>query len=108
MKKLAISFIIMMCLGCFALGTPVLASSAVSGSELTEVKKTEEVTFSVSMKCENCVKKIRENISFEKGVKSLNISLEEKKVTVVYDPAKTSGEKLASAIRKLGFKVDGK
>lgn len=66
---------------------------------------TKTVTFNVSMHCKNCVKKINENISFEKGVKNLEVSLDQKTVTVTYDPAKTDVTKLKAALEKLGYKV---
>lgn len=68
-------------------------------------KKTETVTFSVSMDCRNCEKKITENISFEKGVKDLSTDLPSRTVKVEFDPVKTDTLKLAAAIRKLGYKV---
>lgn len=71
-------------------------------------KELKTVTFSVSMHCENCVKKITENISFVKGVKGLEISLEDKKVEITYDPAKTDADRLAETIRLLGYDVERK
>lgn len=67
--------------------------------------QTETVVYSVHLHCANCVKKVQENISFEKGVKDLKCSLEEGKVTVTFDPAKTSVEKLEAAIEKLGYEA---
>ena len=64
-----------------------------------------EVTFNVHLHCANCVKKVQENIAFEKGVKGLDVSLENQTVTVKYDAAKTSEETLCQAIEKLGYKV---
>lgn len=69
-------------------------------------KKLKTVTFAVSMHCENCTKKIRENVGFEKGVKDMNISLDKKTVTVTFDPAKTDVSKLKAAIEKLGYKAE--
>ena len=69
-------------------------------------KELKTVTFTVSMHCENCVKKITENISFVKGVKGLEISLEDKKVEITYDPAKTDADRLAETIRSLGYDVE--
>ena len=65
-----------------------------------------EVKFSVSMHCAKCVEKITENISFEKGVKDLEVSLEDKTVKIVYDASKTDEAKLAESIRKLGYEVE--
>jgi len=73
-------------------------------------KKAEfkEVTFIVHLHCENCVNKVVENISFEKGVKDLKVSLEDQTVYVKYNAAKTSEQTLKAAIEKLGYPVTGK
>ena len=67
-----------------------------------------EVTFSVHLHCANCVKKVQENIAFEKGVKDLHVCLEDQIVYIKYDSAKTSEEKLKAAVEELGYKVEGK
>lgn len=46
------------------------------------------------MKCENCVRKINNNIRFEKGLKDFNTDLKTKTVTIMYDADKTNVEKL--------------
>lgn len=66
------------------------------------------VKFHVHLHCENCVKKVQENIAFEKGVKDLEVSLEEQTVAIRYDAAKTSEQTLRTAIEKLGYPVSGK
>ena len=66
------------------------------------------VTFIVDLHCENCVKKVRENISFEKGVKDLKVSLADQTVSIKYDDSKTSEQTLKAAIEKLGYPVSGK
>ena len=68
-----------------------------------EKKKSEEVTFVVNMFCENCKAKIERNISWENGVKDLTADLEKKTVKIVYNPQKTTEEKLKKEIKKLGF-----
>lgn len=72
-----------------------------------EKKKVEikEAHFHVHLHCESCVKKVRENISFEKGVKDLKVSLEDQTVDIKYDASKTSEAKLKAAIEALGYKV---
>ncbi len=77
-----------------------------SAKDKGDKRGTETAKFSVSMHCENCVKKITENISYEKGVKDLDISLEDKTVAVTFDPSKTDAGTLAAAIRKLGYTVE--
>ena len=84
-----------------------LSAVAASPQKVKKVKEVKEVTFSVHLHCENCVKKVQENISFEKGVKGLDICQGHQTVTVKYDPAKTSEETLKAAIEKLGYEVSG-
>ena len=80
---------------------PVMANASVM--EAAPKKEVKTVVFNVGLHCQNRVKKVRENISFEKGVKSLEINLEKKTVTISYDPAKTNEETLKKAIEKLGY-----
>ena len=79
--------------------------SAVAGPR----KKAElkEVTFVVHLHCENCVRKVVENVSFERGVKDLKVSMETQTVYVKYDVAKTSEETLKKSIESLGYPVKG-
>lgn len=83
-----------------ASASPVESSSVISA---TPKKETKKVVFNVGLHCQNCVKKVKENISFEKGVKALEVDLEKKTVTITYDPAKTNEDTLRKAIEKLGY-----
>ncbi len=88
-------------------------ASTVETSEPTADKKAgkkkgevKDVTFYVeSMDCDSCAEKVQENIAFEKGVKDLDISVEERRVAIKYDNAKTSEATLKAAIEKLGYAV---
>lgn len=106
MKKIVAALIL--ALGALSFtATPLLASNAESTTvQQSKKKKTEVVTFKVGMHCKNCVKKVTDNISFEKGVKDLKVTLEDKTVTITYDPTKTNPETLKKAIEKLGYKVE--
>lgn len=79
--------------------------SAVAGPR----KKAElkEVTFVVHLHCKDCVNKVTENVSFERGVKDLKVSLENQTVYIKYDMAKTSEETLKKSIESLGYPVSG-
>ena len=68
-------------------------------------KEVKEVVFSVHLHCNSCVKKVQENIAFEKGVKDLKVSLADQTVAIKFDPSKTSEQTLKSAIESLGYKV---
>ena len=83
------------------------APAAQTQKKAKKTKEVKEVVFNVHLHCMNCVKKVQENISFEKGVKGLDVCLDHQTVTVKYDPAKTSEETLKAAIEKLGYTVEG-
>ena len=95
----------------FSTSAYVMAAEVSEPSSLTEKKPSrkkreiKEVVFHVHLHCENCVKKVQENIAFEKGVKDMKVSLADQTVMLKYDSAKTSAEKLKAAIEKLGYKV---
>ena len=55
---------------CGMMAAPASAQDAKEGK-----KEKAEVTFLVSMTCENCQKRIEDNISFEKGVTALDVNL---------------------------------
>ncbi len=90
---------------------PVVSAVAEPSAVLVNEKKPAKkqlstVKFKTTMHCKNCVRKISENISFEKGVEDLQVSLDDKLVTIKYNPSKTDEAKLADAIRKLGYEVE--
>ncbi|MGN0201552.1 MAG: heavy-metal-associated domain-containing protein [Candidatus Cryptobacteroides sp.] len=108
MKKTIAIIITLAC--ALAYSVNMSAATALSSAQETVLQKAKKaasktVTFNVSMHCEKCVKKINENIAFEKGVKDLSVSLDKKTVTVTYDPSKTDTAKLKAALEKLGYKV---
>ena len=82
--------------------TETSASSQVFKKSKAEIK---EVVFKVNLHCNSCVKKVQENIAFEKGVKGLEVSLEKQIIAVKYDASKTSVETLKAAIQKFNVPV---
>ncbi|NDW18188.1 heavy-metal-associated domain-containing protein [Dysgonomonas sp. 216] len=83
----------------------VAFGSALSAQNKKKKNDKQEVTFEVSMTCENCKKRIEKNIAFEKGVTDLKVDLPEKTVTIEYKENKTDSVKLRKAIEKLGYEV---
>ncbi|MCD7973416.1 MAG: heavy-metal-associated domain-containing protein [Candidatus Azobacteroides sp.] len=78
---------------------------SVSASAKSDDKNT--VVFKVHLHCNNCEKKIKENIRFEKGVTGINTDLKEQTVSITYKTDKTDEEKLSAALEKLGYKPEG-
>lgn len=77
------------------------------GSIATYAKDIKEyvVTTTPQMSCQNCEKKIKGNLRFEKGVQKVETDLENQKVTVTYDAEKTNEKQLEEAFGKLNYKV---
>ena len=82
------------------------AETTPSTSQESKKGEVKTVVFSTNMHCKNCVKKVNENLSVAKGVKSLDVNLEKQKITIGYDSSKTNEETLAAAIVKLGYKAE--
>ena len=90
----------------FALVTMLLITlSSTAFSQDKKKNDKQQVTFDVSMTCENCKKKIEKNIAFEKGVTDMKVDLPSKTVTIEYKENKTDSVKLKKAIEKLGYEV---
>lgn len=69
-------------------------------------KKTETVTYTVSMHCQNCVNKLNDKLSFLNGVKDLKVSLKDKSVTIKYDPSKIDETEFVKQIKQLGYTAE--
>lgn len=91
---------------CAATAATAVSSSCEYASAKKQKAQLRTVVFRSDIHCKNCKKKVDENIAFEKGVKALESSVEEKTIKITYDPSKTSEEALAAAIRKLGYSAE--
>lgn len=89
MKKLIVAALIAL---------PALTLSAKEIKELV-------VTTQPQMSCENCEKRIKGNLRFEKGVKKIVTDRPNQRVTVTYDADKTTEAAIAEAFAKLNYKV---
>ena len=106
MKRiLVIAIAALMGFSAYAAGTSVTETSVSSQVFKKSKAEIKEVVFHAHLHCNSCVKKVQENIAFEKGVKGLEVSLEKQTVAVKYDAAKTSVETLKAAIQKLNVPV---
>lgn len=65
------------------------------------------VVFKVSqMHCENCEKKVKNNMRFEKGVKELSTELKDKTVSITYDAEKMDVKKLQAGFKKFNYEAE--
>lgn len=67
--------------------------------------KTVVVTTQPQMHCANCEAKIKGNLRFEKGVKQIECSIEEQRVTITYDAEKTNSDAIIQSFGKFGYKA---
>ena len=74
---------------------------------LTFAKDIKTVVFTTTpqMHCAACENKIKSNLRFEKGIKSIETSVPDQTVTVQYNADKTTPEKLQKGFEKFGYKA---
>ena len=68
--------------------------------------QTDTVRIQTSAICETCKKTLENDLSFEKGVKKSVLNLDDKVLTVVYNPDKTNPDKIRIAVTKSGYDAD--
>lgn len=85
-----------------------LVALVLSGLSLKAQNKqdTKTVTYECSMTCKSCEEKIMKNIAYEKGVRDLTVSYEQKKATVTFKTSKNTDDGIKKAIEKLGYEVE--
>jgi mercuric ion binding protein len=66
----------------------------------------EVLKIKTSAVCEMCKAKIEKNLALTKGVKSANLNLEDKVVTVEYNSDKTNASEIRKAITEVGYDAD--
>ena len=79
----------------------VLYAAGVTAKDI----KTLTVTTQPQMHCENCEKKIKGNLRFEKGVKKIETSVEKQQVVITYDADKTQPDAIIKSFGKFGYKA---
>jgi copper chaperone CopZ len=77
-----------------------------SNAQKETKKNTAEITIQTSAICEQCKDRLEKEMAYTKGVKSSNLNLSDKKLTVVYNPAKTNPSKIKKAISEVGYDAD--
>lgn len=71
-----------------------------------EVADGYSIAIKTSAICEMCKETIEYDLAYEKGVKRSELNLEDKVVTVVYNPKKTDPETIRRRITKVGYHAD--
>jgi copper chaperone CopZ len=69
-------------------------------------KKIDTVNIQTSAVCKMCKERLEHDMSFEKGVKSVELDMDSKVLTIVYKKDKTTVEKLKKAVTEIGYDAD--
>lgn len=75
-------------------------------NEPIEVAKGHQIDIQTSAICEMCQHAIEYDLTFAKGVKSADLNLDNKVVTIVYNQDKITPEELRTRITKVGYHAD--
>ncbi|GAF04988.1 heavy-metal-associated domain-containing protein [Saccharicrinis fermentans] len=73
-----------------------------------EKPQTKKVIYECSIDCQSCKEKILKNIPYEKGVKTVDVDIPNKLVTVSFREDKNSVDGVKKALEKLNYKVSVK
>jgi hypothetical protein len=70
--------------------------------------KTETIKIKTSAICEQCKEIIEKKLAFTKGVTESNVDLDskEKITTVIFNPKKTTADKIRKSIAEVGYDAD--
>lgn len=72
-------------------------------------KKVVTTVFTADVDCDHCVQKIMNNVpSLGKGIKDVQVSLEKKEITVVYDASKNNDANIVKGLASLKVKAEVK
>ncbi len=71
-----------------------------------KVKGGYKVEIKTSAICEMCKETIEQDLTFEKGVKSVVLDVDSKIATVIYNSKKTSAEMIRKRITRVGYNAD--
>ena len=85
----------------------VIAATTLSASaQKSRQVDTLLVTTIPEMHCSGCEERIKENIRFVKGVKSIQTSVPEQKVTIIYQKNKAKYEDFVKAFDRIGYEIE--
>ena len=69
-------------------------------------KKPTELRVKTSAICSQCKDRIEQGMAFEKGIKDVNLDVDTKIATIIYNPSKTNPTEIRTTISKLGYDAD--
>ncbi len=83
-----------------------LVLGVVFGSSAYKPGKEKEIKIKTSAICEMCKERIEKNLTLSKGINEAVLNLEDKVVTVKYNPKKTDEAAIRKVITDTGYDAD--
>lgn len=83
----------------------VMATLNVIATSKKPACDTLTITTTPQMHCASCENKIKQNIRFVKGVKSITTSIPNQRVIIVYDSRKATLPEFTAAFKKIGYDI---
>lgn len=84
----------------------IVAIQVSAQEEPIKVADGNQVKIKTSAICGMCKETLEYDMAFEKGVKNAILNLDDKVMTIVYNPKKTDALKLRQRITKVGYHAD--
>ena len=84
----------------------LFASLAMAGQAQEKAEKFKTAKIKTSAVCDMCKRTMEKNLIFEKGIRSVDLDVETKVLTVEYRDGKTDVAAIKKAINKLGYDAD--
>ncbi|WP_421870944.1 heavy-metal-associated domain-containing protein [Marinoscillum sp.] len=84
----------------------LLSLAVLAQKEPVKVDKGYKVEIKTSAVCEMCKEAIESDLVFEKGVKEVNLDVDSKILTVVYNEKKTDPLTIRKRVAKVGYNAD--
>ncbi|WP_436516886.1 heavy-metal-associated domain-containing protein [Ekhidna sp. To15] len=89
-----------------AIITMLLSISVFGQKEPVEVDDGFKVEIKTSAICEMCQYALEKDLAFEKGVKEATLNLDDKVMSITYNPKKTDAQTLRERITMVGYHAD--
>ena len=104
-RRVALSVCVVALLGITALGFAFLREPAADERPAASVSiKTMSVPVE-GMSCGSCVASVKRTVKALDGVHGVDVSLEERRAKVQFEDGRTTPERIAAAIKELGYKT---
>lgn len=94
-------------LSIFVFAVMTISSNVVYGQSKTDsLTGPQTLQIKTSAVCDMCKETLEKAMAYEKGVKESNLDVDSKMLKVVFDPKKTTPEKIRLAVSKTGYDAD--